>query len=286
MARASVSYTRPSEFGPLLASVVGHVATVKTNAEGYFEIFGLELGRPTLRVQADGFAPRKLEVEAPTIQGIDVGVVELSRGRRVTVRSHIDEGTVVLDSGRTGPPQDRFTANLVEGKASFTAVPEEPFGVLVYEGGDPVREEVEEDAAGDEVVTCNRSAARVTGSVTRGGQPGDGLLVWRRAADTQLPEGGITYGSGPLARTEELVSTQRLELKATLDGEGRYRLKSVLPGEWEVIWAPLSGGRQDARSVTVPEGREAVLDFRYDGISVEAREKWPPISCEKPCAAA
>jgi len=65
------------------------------------------------------------------------------------------------------------------------------------------------------------------------------------------------------------VSTQTLELEATLGRDGRYRLESVLPGEWAVIWAPFEGGAQDVRSVVVPEGRQTVLDLRYEGVSIE-----------------
>lgn len=269
VAGASVSYTRPSIIGPLVAAAVGDVATVTTDAEGRFEMFGLEMGTSTLRVQADEFAPRKLDVEAPAIQGIDVGVVGLSRGRRVTVRSDVDKGVVALHLGQTDLPQDRLTGKLVEGRAAFTTVPEEPFGVRVYEGGDPVCEKYEEDARGDEVITCNRNAVRVTGLVTRGGQPVGGMLVWHRRSEAQLPEGFGRHNAGPLARTEVVMSTQSMELKAPLDGDGRYDLQAVLPGKWEVIWAPLSGGTQDVRSVAVPERREAVLDFSYDGISIE-----------------
>ncbi|MYC08933.1 MAG: carboxypeptidase regulatory-like domain-containing protein [Holophagales bacterium] len=268
---ASVSYTRPSEFGPLLAAALGHVATVTTNDEGYFEIHGLGLGTSTLRLQAKGFASRDLHVEVPALQGVDVGVVELSRGRRVTVRSDVAEGMVVLDVGRTGLSHDRLNGKLIEGSAEFTAVPEEPFGVLVYLDGDPVCEKHEEDMEGDEVITCNHSAARVSGLVTRGDQPGDGILVWKRVNELDLPGGFVTHRSGPFTRTEELALTQSVELKVPLGSDGSYRLESVLPGEWEVIWAPVSGGIQDARSVTVPKTREAVLDFRYASLSIAGR---------------
>ncbi len=272
---ASVSYTRPSEFGPLLAPALGQVATVTTDGEGYFEMHGLELGTSTLRVQAEGYASRDLHVEAATIQGVDVGIVEISRGRRVTVRTDVDEGMVVLDAGRTGLPRDRLTEKLVEGRAEFTAVPEEPFGVVVYEEGDPVCEKSEDDSEGDEAITCNHSAAWVTGLVTRGDQPGGGMLVWRRVRETRLPEGFLRHGSGPFTRTEELASTHSVELKAPLESDGRYNIKAVLPGEWEVVWAPLSGGMQDARSVTVPKTRNAVLDFQYDSVSIEGQVLHP-----------
>lgn len=269
VAGASVSWTRPSIIGPLVAAAVGDSATVTTDAEGYFEMFGLEVGTSTLRVQADGFASRKLVVEAPAIQGIDAGVVQLSRGRRVIVRSDVEKGVVALDSGGTGLPQDRLTQKLAEGRAAFTAVPNEPFDIRVYEGSDPVCETYEEDAEGDKVVTCNRNVARVTGLVTRDGQPADGMLVWRRRSETQIPEGIGRHDAGPFTRTEVVMSTRSLELEAPIGSDGRYDLHAVLPGEWEVLWAPLSGGRQDIQSVTVPEEREAVLNFSYDGISIE-----------------
>lgn len=268
---ASVSYTRPSEFGPLLAPALGHVATVTTNDEGYFEIHGLDLGTSTLRLQAEGFASRDLHVEVPAIQGVDVGVVELSRGRRVTVRSDVDGGMVALDVGRTGLSHDRLNGKLIEGSAEFAAVPEEPFGVLVYLDGDPVCEKHEEDTEGDEVITCNHSAARVSGLVTRGDRPGDGVLVWKRVNEPDLPGGFVRHRSGPFTRTEELALTQSVELTVPLGSDGSYRLESVLPGEWEVIWAPVTGGIQDARSVRVPKAREAILDFRYDSLSIAGR---------------
>ncbi len=275
VAGASVSYTRPSKFGPLIASTMGNIATVTTDDEGYFEVHGLELGTSTLRVRAEGFAYRNLHVEAPVIQGVDLGVVELSRGRRIIVRSDVDDGMVTLDSGRTGLQEDRLKRTLIEGRAEFTAVPEQPFAVLVHEDGDPVCEEQEESAEGDEVITCNRSAARVTGFVTRGGRPGGGTLLWTRVQETQLPEGFLRHRAGPFIRTEVVASTQSLELQASLESDGRYNLEAVLPGEWEVIWAPLSGGIQDARSVTVPKARTAVLDFRYDSISIEGQVLYP-----------
>ena len=268
---ATVSYTRPSDDGPLMASALGNVATVSANAEGYFEMFGLELGTSTLRVRADGFAPRRLEVKADTIGWIDAGVVELSRGRRIVVRSDVDSGLVVLDPGRTGLAQDRITGRLSSGSVAFETAPEEPFGLMVYEEGDVVCDQYIENSTGDDIVSCDRSAVRVVGQVTMGGRPGDGMLVWqRRAQDDRLPEGVIRHNDGPIARTETVVSSRTLELQATLDGAGRYRLERVLPGEWEVIWVPLSGGLQNAKTVAVHDGRdEVVLDLRYSGVSLE-----------------
>ncbi len=269
VAAASVSYTRLSELGPLMAPLLGEVATVATDTEGRFELFGLKPGKSTLRVRADGYAVRKLEVEALANQGFDVGVVALSRGRLVTVRSDVDEGTVLLDVGGTGLPEDRLVATLAERRATFTNVPEGSFDVKVHEDGRAVCVKRVPEGAGDEEVVCNHSAVRVTGLVTRGSEPVGGMLSWRRRAEASFPEGFERRTVGPFTETSLVASTQTLQLEAALGSDGRYSLPAVLPGEWEVIWAPLSGGLQDARSVTVPNARETVLDFRYDDISIE-----------------
>ena len=269
VAEASVSYTRPSELGPLMAPVLGEVLSVATDAEGRFELYGLESGKSTLRVRADGYAVRKLEVEAPANQGFDFGVVELSRGRRVTVRSDVDAGTVMLDFGGTGLPEDRLVETLAEREATFTTVPEGSFDVQVHEDGQPVCMKRVRESAGDKVVVCNHSAVRVTGLVTRGNETAGGMLSWRRRAEANFAEGVARRAVGPFTESRGVTSTQKLELKASLGSDGRYSLPAVLPGKWEVIWAPVSGGSQDVRSVTVPEAGEAVLDFRYDDVSIE-----------------
>ena len=65
---ARISYLRPTEFGTLLARAMGRVAEVTANADGYFEMHGLELGPSSLRVEAEGFAPLEFEIEAAAIR--------------------------------------------------------------------------------------------------------------------------------------------------------------------------------------------------------------------------
>ena len=73
VADASVSRVRSSEMGPLMAWALGSVDRVTTNAEGYFELFGLDGGVSTLRVEAEGFAPMEFEVEAQAVEWVDAG---------------------------------------------------------------------------------------------------------------------------------------------------------------------------------------------------------------------
>lgn len=266
---ARISYLRPAEFGGLMARAMGQVAEVAADAEGYFEMHGLELGPSSLRVDAEGFAPLEFEVEAATIEWVDAGFVELSRGRRITVRSDVDGGIVHLAPGREHDPLGPMTGKLVDGEAVFEAVPEEPLRLRVMEDGVPVCERREDAGTGDEVMRCDRSTLTVTGGVTRAGQPGNGELLWSLKAENPQGGGVVTTLRGTMSRTQGFGG--QMERTAPIDHEGRYRLESMLPGEWEVLFSTLEGGRQQEREVVVPDtpGEEVVLDFHYGGVSID-----------------
>lgn len=266
---ASVSYVRPSEFGPLMAAALGNVDVVSTNDDGYFELHGLEPGLSKLRVEADGFAPREFDVQARPLEWFDAGVVELSRGRRITVHSDVNDGLVQLGPNGTGHPRDQIQGVLDEGEVVFETVADGPFRLRVFDQGTLVCEK-DETRPGDGVTTCNRMAVRVVGRVTVGDRLGDGMLLWKQKRTNTMPEGIITTVGRGLPQTE-IVSGQEQETEAMLDGEGRYRLGAVIPGIWEVIWVSARGGMQDVREVSVPDGpgSEAVLDFHFEGVSIE-----------------
>ncbi|MDE2690179.1 MAG: carboxypeptidase-like regulatory domain-containing protein [Acidobacteriota bacterium] len=268
-ADASVFRVRSSEMGPLMAWALGNVDRVTTNAEGYFELFGLDGGVSTLRVEAEGFAPMEFEVEAQAFEWVDAGIVELSRGRGVRVRSDVDRGEVIVDTGLVGNPWQFIRAALVDGEALIEGVPDGAFLLQVLEDGVPVCERDEQDETGGVSIRCDRSTIAVTGRVTIDEQPGDGVLLWQQKGRAALPEGGLITRGGPLPRTQA-VSNRPQERQAMLNNEGRYRIEAVLPGDWEVIWMPLSGGQQDVRQVEVPDGPEGdvVLNLDYGGVSV------------------
>ncbi|MCY3971397.1 MAG: carboxypeptidase-like regulatory domain-containing protein, partial [Acidobacteria bacterium] len=268
---ASVSYARPSETGQLMARALGRVATVTTDIDGRFELHGLELGAATLRVEAEGYPPLEFEVEAPALEWVDAGFVELLPGRRVTVRSDVGRGVVGLDPGGKGQPLDLISADLVEGEALLDLVPDGPFIVRVSREGVTLCEKNVQDAAGDAAVTCDRSAMTVTGRVTMAGQPAAGKLSWSARANSASVSGVIRTGFGPFARSESVVPTGWQELSADLDQDGRYFLEAVLPGEWEVRWTTSDGGWPEAREVTVPDGpgEEITLNFDYGGVSID-----------------
>ncbi len=270
IAEAAVSWIRPSEVGPLVAWALGEAVLATTSAEGYFEIHGLEPGPSALRVEANGFVPLDFQVEAVGTEWIDAGYIELSKGRRVEVRSDIDNGTVEIEPGEERHPRDRLAARLIDGEATVAGVPDDPFRVRVLERGLVVCEK-ETEAKGDATVTCNRSSVSVAGSVTIAGRPGDGLLLWRqdRSKESRVPEAIISTGTGPMQRSE-VVSESAQELQADIDDEGRYRLDAVLPGDWEVIWATLQGASREPRLVNVPDGaRRTIIDFQYRGVSLD-----------------
>ena len=271
VAGASVSYARPSEFGQMMVRALGRVATVTTDVEGRFELHGLELGSATLRVEAEEYASFEFEVEALAVEWVDAGFVELSRGRRVTVRSDVGRGVVGLDPGGKGQPQDLISADLVEGEALLELVPEGPFVVRVSREGVTVCEKEVEDAKGDVAVTCDGSAVAVTGRVTMAGRPTAGSLLWSAKANSASPGGFIRSGFGALARTVGVGPTGWQELNAELDEDGYYHLEAVLPGEWKVRWITSDGAWQEPRDISVPEGAgdEITLNFDYGGVSIE-----------------
>ncbi|MYA09454.1 MAG: carboxypeptidase regulatory-like domain-containing protein [Holophagales bacterium] len=268
---ASVSYTPPSEAGPILAWALGRTIAATTDREGYFELHGLAAGRATIRVDARGYAPAEFEATVDSTEWVDAGFVELSRGRRVTVRSDVGSGIVELDVGGRRHPRDLVTAPLVDGMAQLDGVPHDPFYLRVLADGTAVCERREAEGRNDEVVVCNDSSVAVDGRVTMAGEPGDGMLLWQqRDRDGQrTPEGVIRSGAGPLQRTE-VVSSRKQELQAMLDAGGRYHLSTVLPGDWDVIWVPLRGGPREARQIEISDSaRRATVDIQFDGVSVE-----------------
>ncbi len=267
---AEVSHMPTAAFGPLMAWALGEFDTVETTAEGYFELFGLAPGASTLRVEAEGFAPLQIKIEAEGLEWLDAGTIELSRGRRVTVQSDVGSGQVLLDTGGLGHPRDRMMADLVDRRAVVNRVPLGSFRLTVLDDGVPVCERDEDSETGDVDVRCDRNTTIVSGRVAIGGLPGEGVLVWQQKRRAELPEGVIrTVGSG-LPRTQAITSRPQ-ETRALLDAEGRYRMRDVLPGAWEVIWVSFEGVRQEVREVTVPAvpGEEFVHNFDYSGAAIE-----------------
>ncbi|MCY3968840.1 MAG: carboxypeptidase-like regulatory domain-containing protein [Acidobacteria bacterium] len=271
LAGASVTSTPPSEAGPLLAPLLGGSLTTASGPEGYFELHGLKAGPASVRVAADGYAPRRLGIHVGGTERVDLGPVELSRGRRITVRSDRDRGLVELAIGEAVPPE-KMTAALGTGQAFFRAVPEGPLAVvLLNEDGQPVCTRRVAEPEGDLAVRCDDRSVQVSGRVTMGGVPVAGALLWqRRSSEAGVPGGFFRSRTGGLERVDAVVNGLQ-DLQAPLDEDGRYRLGSVLPGEWEVIWMPLAGGAQEPRSVSVSAGArsEVVRDIAYDGVSVE-----------------
>ena len=271
LAEASVTSTPPSEAGPLLAPLLGGSLTAMSGPEGYFELHGLHAGPASLRMAAEGYAPRRLEIHVEGAGRVDLGPVGLTRGRQITVRSDAERGLVELAIGDVVPPE-KMTAALDGRTAVFRTVPEGPLAVVVLNGdGQPIcrRRVVEPD--GDLTIRCNDRSVRVTGRVTMDGVPAAGRLHWRRrSAEAELPGGFFRSRTDGLERVDAVVNRLQ-DLQAPLDGEGGYRLGSVLPGEWEVLWVPLAGGAQEPHLVAVPAGPrgEVVHDIAYDGVSVE-----------------
>lgn len=267
----SVGSTLPSEAGPLMAPLLGRTLNATSDAEGYFELHGLAAGPVGLRIATEGYAPRRLEVSIERAERIDLGTIALDRGRQITVRSDTEGGLVELAAG-DALPHEEMTAVIERRTAVFRTVPKGPLAIVVLNGeGQPVCTEKLHEPEGDLSVLCDDRSVSVTGRVTLDGVPVAGRLLWRsRSDEVDVPGGFVRSRSGGLERVN-VVSSGLQDLAAPLDGEGFYRLASVLPGEWEVLWVPEAGGAQEPQVVEVPNagGHVIVRDIAYDGVSVE-----------------
>lgn len=267
---AAVTSTPPSEVGPLLGPLLGGTLNTTSGADGHFELHGLEAGPAGLRIAAEGYAPYRLEINVGDGERIDLGTIELDRGREITVRSDAEGGSVKLTVGDALPPEE-MAAAIESRAAAFQAVPEGPVGIVVFnEDGHPVCTRKAPESEGDLSVPCNDRSVRVTGRVTLDGVPVSGRLLWRsRRGEIDVPGGFFRSRTSGLERTDA-VSTGLRDLTVPLDGEGTYRLGSVLPGEWEVLWVPPTGGAQEPQVVVVPAatGGAVVRNLAYDGVSV------------------
>jgi hypothetical protein len=268
---ASVNSTPPSEAGPLLAPLIGRTLTAVSGPEGYFELYGLEAGPIGLRIAAEGYAPRRLEVNVGRTERVDLGLIGLDRGRQITVLSDVKAGLVELTAGTALPPEE-MTAVIERRTAVFQIVPQEPLLIVVLnKDGQPVCTKRLHEPEGDLSVRCNDRSVQITGRVTVDGVPVAGRLLWRsRSADVDVPGGFFRSRTGGLERVDA-VSTGVRDLAAPLDAEGFYRLSSVLPGKWEVLWVPEAGGAQEPQLVDVPNagGSVIVRNIAYDGVTVE-----------------
>lgn len=271
LAGASVTSTPPSEAGPLLAPLLGGSLTVTSGPEGYFELHGLEAGPANVRVAAEGYAPRRREIQVEGAERVDLGPIELTRGRQITVRSDRVRGLAELTIG-DAVPQEKMTAALSGREALFRAVPEGPLAVVVLnEDGQPICTRRVVEPEGDLAIRCDDRSVQVSGRVTMGGVPVAGTVLWqRRSSEAGVPGGFFRSRTGGLERVDAVVNRLQ-DLQAPLDEDGMYRLESVLPGEWDVLWIPPGGGAQEPQSVSVPADvrSEVVRDIAYDGVSVE-----------------
>jgi hypothetical protein len=267
---ASVESTPPSEAGPLLSPLLGRTLVATSGAEGYFELRGLDAGPAGLRIAAEGYAPERLGIHVEGMERVDLGTVELDRGRQITVRSDAEGGSVDLAAGDALPPEE-MAAAIESGAAVFRAVPHEPLAIVVLnEDGHPVCTRRLPESESDAIVRCNDRSVRVTGRVTLDGVPVSGRLIWRsRSGEIQVPGGFFRSRTDGLERVEA-VSSRPQDLAASLDGDGVYQLSSVLPGEWDVLWVSEAGGAQEPRVVDVPAGVNGVVrDVAYRGVSIE-----------------
>lgn len=130
---ARVWTVRPSAGGVVTAWAEGRIVQSITDANGAFELYGLDAGPALLRIDADDFAraDRDVVVElAPR----DLETIELVRGQTVTVKAgRMDAVVARIDLRGRALDADMLTAPVIEGEARVRHVPPGQYNATVVD---------------------------------------------------------------------------------------------------------------------------------------------------------
>ncbi|MBK7858274.1 MAG: carboxypeptidase regulatory-like domain-containing protein [Archangiaceae bacterium] len=249
----------------------------RTNAEGFFELSGLDGTRSTLRLaydlDGDGTPDRQKTIDLTAFgfkRGRDVALGQVVLGRNAAVTGHLLRGDrAMAKSGHSGTvvfvPEAPFSA-LTADDGSFTLgeLPEGPLTLSSFRAGfDPIGQLLtlragEELRLADEVLPL---ATRVPGAATLAGTVHAGT---RPAQSAQVT----------------LFSSGQPRASAATSAEGAYRFEAVAAGLYDLT-VVLDGFESVLlRNVFVTEGDNAVTDVTLQaGTSVvpDAGALLPPV---------
>lgn len=272
VAGAKIWVPRPSTKGPLVSWMLDDLLSAVTDSEGHFRLAGAPEMPLSLRVEASGYARRRLSVVPPEAgsRRVDLGEIYLSPGAPLRVLLTEDESpdsslpaTARIDLGGHRLPADTLAAEVVDGVARLAGVPAGEVTVEVTRG-DTLLCATEVEIPADEGVVdarCRSQLMPVHGKVQVGGhRAGSGILRWTTPGTSEAPEAVYTYGTGGLKRSK-IFSANRAGVTVRVDDEGEFTSRDLRPGRWEVLWMPLSGPSIGPRIVDLPavDSVEALL---------------------------
>lgn len=225
--------------------------------DGAFAVDGLSAGRYTLAITAPGHAPGTVDAfEVRAGEAIDVGRVRLEEGLTLTGRVVTADGgrplpgaSVELDDGSGGPfvqpGQARAVPTDAEGRFVLDGLAEgTPTLRAMHPEYAPAARRVELRRGGslDDVLFELGSGGTLTGTVRENGEPAAGAGVF----------------VSPGLMDIDLARTTRT------DADGRYELRRLAAGTYQVLRVPEHGGMPfmgGMKSATVREGETTVVDL-------------------------
>jgi len=271
VAGARVWMPRPRPGGASVAVLLHDLLETTSNETGQFSLSGVAESGGIARVEATGFAPRRVGVPpAEAGDHVKLGVIELETGATLNVeveKADSDGAQARLDPGGRGENLEVLHAPVVDGRATILNVPSGESTLSVVKVHREICYQpisVAPDA--DEVdVRCGRGVA-VSGTVEVGGEPsGAGILAWSRKA-LGLGGSAILHQSSPFgARHDEVVGMGHAPVSVAVDDSGAFASNDLSAGAYRVAFLPQGGGRLQPVSVSVPDSDAFQTVLRYAG---------------------
>lgn len=270
VAGARVWVVRPSAGGVVVAWAGGRVVQATSDSDGNFELRGLAPGPALLRVDAPEHARsyRSVMVED---EPLDLGAIEVVRGRGVTVKTkHDDARTARIDLRGDWLDVDMLTAPVIEGEARLRHVPPGTYKMTVVNARAVVCERTVDVKENSDVVIECAPPILVRGRVLLGGTPAySGSLSWNRPVETDALINNRVSAMGALQ--QNVYGMGGGTVVVPLRADGTFETNELRAGEWQVSWrAPESGGTPD-RTFVVPDVANANIVVEFNGGVIRGR---------------
>jgi hypothetical protein len=265
LAGARVWLPRLAGHGPLLSWALGDIIETLTDREGNFRLQGLERLPGLLRIDAAQHSRIHARLLPAESGDVDLGPLRLGQGAEVTILcASCDGATARIDLRGEWLDYDFLTAAFENGKAVFRHVGDGNVIATVITRNRILCERRLTIKPEDDSVSanCDVKKQRVAGTVSAGGRPASGMLVFgtlvpdrpslimRRVTPSGLG-GQQVFGHDP----EPTI--------VVVDREGKFETTDLGAGEWSVVWMPDSGGAVAPRRVIISEKEEEELHFVF-----------------------
>ncbi len=264
----------PSVGGPLLALAQNQVVQAFSDSSGVVQLAGLPAGTYLLRGEAQDFARWHAEVALEEDELRDLGVVQWDSGREVVVRVVPEGGAerARIDLRGLWNDADFLERPVENGRAVFPHVPLAHVLLTLWRGKVLVHQEEVHVTSGakPQVVTCEVRKLEVKGTVTVGGVPAGGTLVFMPPA---APVAGVIrqWRSPGGAQQQSVLGQGPSAVEVPVDEDGTFVTTQLLPGTWRVVLHLPGGGVTPQQSVVLGEGETVEVALAFPGNTVTGK---------------